>query len=170
MDTARNHSATHLLHAALRRVLGEHVKQAGSLVTPSRLRFDFTHIAPLSAEELRQIENEVNRAILADMPITTEIMPYDRAVGEKQAMALFGEKYEADVRVVEMACESVELCGGTHLSATGQAGTFCILSEAGIAAGVRRIEALTGWEALRYWQGLRDEVREAGHLLKAAQY
>ena len=168
MDTTRNHSATHLLHAALRRVLGEHVKQAGSLVTPSRLRFDFTHIAPLSAEELRQIENEVNRAILADMPITTEIMPYDRAVGEKQAMALFGEKYEADVRVVEMAGESVELCGGTHLSATGQAGTFCILSEAGIAAGVRRIEALTGWEALRYWQGLRDEVREAGHLLKAA--
>ena len=168
MDTARNHSATHLLHAALRRVLGEHVKQAGSLVTPSRLRFDFTHIAPLSAEELRQIENEVNRAILADTPITTEIMPYDRAVGEKQAMALFGEKYEADVRVVEMAGESVELCGGTHLSATGQAGTFCILSEAGIAAGVRRIEALTGWEALRYWQGLRDEVREAGHMLKAA--
>ena len=114
MDTARNHSATHLLHAALRRVLGEHVKQADSLVTPSRLRFDFTHIAPLSAEELRQIENEVNRAILADMPITTEIMPYDRAVGEKQAMALFGEKYEADVRVVEMACESVEI-GRAHV-------------------------------------------------------
>lgn len=168
MATARNHSATHLLHAALRRVLGEHVKQAGSLVTPSRLRFDFTHIAALSAEELRKIEDEVNRAILANAPITAEVMPYDRAIGEKQAVALFGEKYTSDVRVVEMAGESVELCGGTHLSSTGQAGSFCILSEGGIAAGVRRIEALTGWDALRHWQELREEVRQAGQLLKAA--
>lgn len=166
--TARNHSATHLLHAALRRVLGEHVKQAGSLVTPSRLRFDFTHIAALSAEELRRIEDDVNRAILADAPITAEVMSYDRAIGEKQAMALFGEKYASDVRVVEMAGESVELCGGTHLSSTGQAGSFCILSEGGIAAGVRRIEALTGWDALRHWQEMREEVRAAGQLLKAA--
>jgi alanyl-tRNA synthetase len=166
--TARNHSATHLLHAALRRVLGEHVKQAGSLVGPARLRFDFSHISGLSAEELRQVEDEVNRAILADAPIFTQVMAYDRAVSEKQAMALFGEKYEADVRVVEMAGESVELCGGTHLKSTGQAGTFCILSEGGIAAGVRRIEALAGWDALRYWQAQREEVREAARLLKAA--
>ena len=166
--TARNHSATHLLHAALRRILGDHVKQAGSLVGPSRLRFDFTHISGLSADELRQVEDEVNRAILADAAITTQVMAYDRAVNEKQAMALFGEKYETDVRVVEMAGESVELCGGTHLSSTGQAGSFAVLSEGGIAAGVRRIEALTGWDALRYWQGQREEVRETAHLLKAA--
>ncbi len=166
--TARNHSCTHLLHAALRKVLGPHVKQSGSLVGPSRLRFDFTHIAGLSAEELRQIEDEVNRAILADAPITTEVMAYDQAVAEKQAMALFGEKYAADVRVVEMAGESVELCGGTHLTSTGQAGSFCVLSEAGIAAGVRRIEALTGWDALRHWQELREEVRLAAATLKAA--
>lgn len=165
--TARNHSATHLLHAALRRVLGDHVKQAGSLVGPSRLRFDFTHISGLSGDELRQVEDEVNRAILADAPISTQTMSYDAAVHEKQAMALFGEKYEADVRVVEMAGESVELCGGTHLTSTGQAGTFCILSEAGIAAGVRRIEALTGWNALKHWQAQREEVREVAAMLKA---
>jgi alanyl-tRNA synthetase len=168
--TARNHSATHLLHAALRRVLGEHVKQAGSLVGPSRLRFDFTHISGLSAEELQKVEDEVNRAILADAPIVTQVMSYDAAVQQKQAMALFGEKYEADVRVVEMAGESVELCGGTHLSSTGQAGTFVILSEAGIAAGVRRIEALTGWDALRHWQAQREEVRSAAAALKAAPH
>ncbi len=166
--TARNHSSTHLLHAALRKVLGDHVKQAGSLVGPSRLRFDFTHIAGLSAEELQKVEDEVNRAILADAPITTQVMSYDAAVNEKRAMALFGEKYEADVRVVEMAGESVELCGGTHLDSTGQAGSFAILSEAGIAAGVRRIEALTGWDALRHWQAQREEVRAAAALLKAA--
>jgi alanyl-tRNA synthetase len=166
--TARNHSTTHLLHAALRKVLGDHVKQSGSLVGPSRLRFDFTHISGLSAEEVKTVEDEVNRAILADAPITTQVMSYDAAVSEKQAMALFGEKYEADVRVVEMAGESVELCGGTHLTSTGQAGSFAILSEAGIAAGVRRIEALTGWDALRYWQAQREEVRSAAALLKAA--
>ncbi len=166
--TARNHSTTHLLHSALRRVLGEHVKQAGSLVGPSRLRFDFTHISGLSGEELQRVEDEVNRAILADAPIVTQVMSYDAAVSEKQAMALFGEKYEADVRVVEMAGESVELCGGTHLTSTGQAGTFSILSEAGIAAGVRRIEALTGWDALRHWQAQREDVRSASALLKAA--
>ncbi|GAB1408947.1 alanine--tRNA ligase [Desulfovibrionales bacterium] len=168
MATARNHSCTHLLHAALRRVLGPHIKQAGSLVGPSRLRFDFSHIAPLTPEELRQVEDEVNRAILADAPIATHVMPYDQAVQEKQAIALFGEKYEADVRVVEMAGESVELCGGTHLASTGQAGSLCILSEAGIAAGVRRIEALTGWDALRYWQAQRDELHGLGQALKTA--
>jgi alanyl-tRNA synthetase len=166
--TARNHSATHLLHAALRKVLGDHVKQSGSLVGPSRLRFDFTHISSLSPEEILKVEDEVNRAILADAPITTQVMSYDAAVKEKQAMALFGEKYESDVRVVEMAGESVELCGGTHLASTGQAGSFAILSEAGIAAGVRRIEALTGWDALRHWQAQREEVRSAAALLKAA--
>ncbi|NLY41144.1 MAG: alanine--tRNA ligase, partial [Desulfovibrionales bacterium] len=168
MATARNHSCTHLLHAALRRVLGTHIKQAGSLVGPARLRFDFSHIAPMSAEEIRQVEDEVNRAILADAPIATQVMPYDQAVQEKQAIALFGEKYEADVRVVEMAGESVELCGGTHLTSTGQAGSLCILSEAGIAAGVRRIEALTGWDALRYWQAQRDEVQSVSLALKTS--
>ncbi|MDY0275033.1 MAG: alanine--tRNA ligase [Desulfomicrobium sp.] len=167
MATARNHTATHLLHAALRRILGSHVKQAGSLVGPSRLRFDFTHISGLAPEELRQVEDEVNRAILANAPVIAQVMDYDQAIQDKQAVALFGEKYDAQVRVIEMPGESVELCGGTHLSATGQAGSFAIVSEGGIAAGVRRIEALTGWDALHYWQSNREEIRETAQLLKA---
>jgi alanyl-tRNA synthetase len=165
-STARNHTCTHLLHAALRKALGEHVKQSGSLVGPDRLRFDFTHIAPLSTVEVRLIEEEVNRSILADVPVTTRVM----AAAEAQAMgamALFGEKYGDEVRVVEAAGVSMELCGGTHLTSTGQAGVFVILSETGVAAGIRRIEASTGWNALTHLQSLRDELGEAQSLLKA---
>jgi alanyl-tRNA synthetase len=164
---ARNHTCTHLLHAALRKVLGDHVKQAGSLVSEDRLRFDFTHISAMTEEELARVEEDVNRAILADIELESEVTSYDQAL-EKGAMALFGEKYGDSVRVVEVPGVSTELCGGTHLRSTGQAGSFCILSEGGIASGVRRIEALTGWDALRHFQGFRAEVREAAGMLKVA--
>jgi alanyl-tRNA synthetase len=167
LATARNHTCTHLLHAALRRVLGEHVTQAGSLVTPERLRFDFKHFAPLTPEEVSRVEDEVNRAILADAPVCATVMAQEEAMA-RGAMALFGEKYGAEVRVVEVPGESMELCGGTHLQRTGQAGCFCIVSETGIAAGVRRIEALSGWGALRHLQAYRSEVEEVAGLLKAA--
>lgn len=164
--TARNHTVTHLLHAALREVIGEHVKQAGSLVAPDRLRFDLTHIQALGAEELQQIEDRVNQAILADTPVQSAQMEYDQAV-EGGAVALFGEKYEDEVRVIDIPGVSRELCGGTHLRATGQAGFFCILSEAAVSAGVRRIEAATGWRALRTFQQQRAQLHEAAGLLKA---
>lgn len=157
--TARNHTATHLLHAALRKVLGEHVKQAGSLVEPKRLRFDFTHIKPVSEEELKKIEAEVNRVILSGVEVETEVMDYEEAV-QQGAMALFGEKYEDKVRVVKVPGFSAELCGGTHLKNTSQAGLFVIASEEGVAAGVRRIEALTGFEAYKYVQEVRDTLKE----------
>jgi alanyl-tRNA synthetase len=164
--TARNHTATHLLHAALRKVLGEHVKQAGSLVGPDRLRFDFTHISQLSADEIRDIENEVNRAILADIGVTIETMGYE-AAQSKGAMALFGEKYGDEVRVVAVPGVSTELCGGTHLTATGQAGGFSIVSEAGVAAGVRRIEGATGWNLLASYREARSELSELSDILRA---
>ena len=164
--TARNHTCTHLLQAALQKVLGKHVKQSGSMVTRNRLRFDFTHISALTPEEIRQVEDEVNGFILADAPLTTTVMSLEEAKA-KDAMALFGEKYEADVRVVEAAGISTELCGGTHLSSTGQAGSFCILSESGIASGIRRIEALTGWNALDHWKQLRAENNDVALTLKA---
>ncbi|WMW66494.1 alanine--tRNA ligase [Nitratidesulfovibrio liaohensis] len=164
--SARNHTCTHLLHAALRRVLGDHVKQAGSLVAPDRLRFDFTHIAAMTPEEIAAVEREVNRVILADLPLETDHMAYDAAL-TRGAMALFGEKYGDEVRVVAIADESVELCGGTHLRATGQAGLFLILSEGGVAAGVRRIEAITGWNALRMVMDQRAELGQVAGLLKA---
>ncbi|MFV0421284.1 alanine--tRNA ligase [Oleidesulfovibrio sp.] len=163
--SARNHTCTHLLHAALRKVLGDHVKQAGSLVGPSRLRFDFTHIAAMTPEEITAVENEVNRAILADINLDSEHMAYDAAV-EKGAMALFGEKYESEVRVVSIPGESVELCGGTHLRATGQAGSFYITSEGGVAAGIRRIEAVTGWDAVKLFMQQRAELTEVAGLVK----
>ncbi|MFW5730055.1 MAG: alanine--tRNA ligase, partial [Desulfonatronovibrionaceae bacterium] len=147
--TARNHTATHLLHAALRQVLGEHVRQAGSLVDHERLRFDFTHIKALTPEELKRIEDEVNQAILEDIPVHTREMDRDQAV-EKGALALFGEKYQEKVRVVSIGHVSMELCGGTHLDSTARAGSFCILSEGAVSSGVRRIEAATGREALRF--------------------
>jgi alanyl-tRNA synthetase len=164
--SARNHTCTHLLHAALRRVLGDHVKQAGSLVAPDRLRFDFTHIAPMTPEELAAVEREVNRVIMADIPLETDHMHYDDAV-KRGAMALFGEKYGDEVRVVAIADESVELCGGTHLRATGQAGLFLIVSESGVAAGVRRIEALTGWNAMHAVLAQRSEQAQLSAMLKA---
>ncbi|MEL7642039.1 MAG: alanine--tRNA ligase [Solidesulfovibrio sp.] len=164
--TARNHTATHLLHKALKDVLGNHVNQAGSLVTPDRLRFDFTHGAAMTAEELARVEDAVNAAILLDAPVTTEVLAIE-AARAKGATALFGEKYGATVRVVEVPGVSMEFCGGTHLRATGQAGSFLILSESGVAAGTRRIEAATGFNALAQMRAMRGELDEALHAVKA---
>lgn len=170
LASARNHSCTHLLHAALRAVLGEHVKQAGSLVAPDRLRFDFSHISAMTPAEIKAVERHVNRAIMADLPITENHMNHAEAIASG-AMALFNEKYGDVVRVVSMGqddCkESVELCGGTHLRATGQAGCFLIVSESGVAAGTRRIEALTGWNALHYMAKNREELDTAYQQTKA---
>lgn len=165
--TARNHTVTHLLHAALRKVLGNHVKQAGSLVGPNRLRFDFTHIAAMTPEELKAVETEVNKSILTNTSVDTKIMSNEEA-HKSGATALFGEKYGDEVRVVEIPGQSMEFCGGTHLKATGEAGTFVILSESGVAAGMRRIEAATGWNSLRFLQEQRDELGTSLAMLKAA--
>ncbi len=170
LASARNHTCTHLLHASLRRILGDHVQQAGSLVAPDRLRFDFSHIAGLTAQELLAVERDVNRAILADYPVSAAVMAQEEAL-KAGAMALFGEKYGDEVRVLSIGhcdqCkESIELCGGTHLERTGQAGFFSILSESGIAAGVRRIEAATGWNALALMQEQRETLANISHCLK----
>jgi alanyl-tRNA synthetase len=157
-DTERNHTATHLLHAALRRVLGEHVHQAGSLVAPDRLRFDFTHHGPLKPEQLDEIERTVNEAVWAAYPVEFEQKPYSDAIA-MGAMALFGEKYGDVVRVVRVPGVSVELCGGTHVKNTSEIGLVRITTESGIAAGQRRIEALTGGAAFRY---MRDQERVLG--------
>jgi alanyl-tRNA synthetase len=148
-DTERHHTATHLLHAALRKVLGEHVHQAGSLVAPDRLRFDFTHHGPVTAEQLAAIEADVNAGIWASVPVRTKEESYNDAVA-RGAMALFGEKYGDVVRVVEIPSLSVELCGGTHVRNTAEIGLLRIVSEGGVAAGVRRIEAITGPRAFQF--------------------
>jgi len=148
-DTERNHTATHLLHAALRNVLGEHVHQAGSLVSPDRLRFDFTHHGPLTPDQLVAIEAQVNAGIWTAAPVTTRESAYAEAVAQG-AMALFGEKYGDVVRVVEIPSLSVELCGGTHVRNTAEIGLMRIVSEGGVAAGVRRIEAVTGPRAFQF--------------------
>ena len=153
--TARHHSATHLLHAALRCVLGEHVEQKGSLVAPDRLRFDFSHYEPVSPEHLRAIERRVNEWILGNDPARIEIMPLAEARASG-AIALFGEKYDDPVRVLSIGDYSVELCGGTHVSRAGDIGLFKLVSETGIAAGIRRVEALAGGAALD-WLGRADE-------------
>jgi alanyl-tRNA synthetase len=147
--TALNHSATHLLHAALRRVLGTHVQQKGSLVAPDRLRFDFAHSQPVSAQELTEIERLVNAQIRANAASETRVMDYEGAVAAG-AIALFGEKYDRDVRVLRMGDFSMELCGGTHVQRAGEIGLFKIVGESGVASGVRRIEALSGEGALEY--------------------
>ncbi len=148
-------------------MLGSHVEQAGSYVSPDRLRFDFTHFTAMTPEELKETERLVNEAVFASYAISAEEMPID-AAREKGAMALFGEKYGDVVRVVDMGGYSIELCGGAHLKNTAQIGSFKILSENGVAAGVRRIEALTGEGALKYYQAQEDEVRTLCKLVKAA--
>ena len=153
-EAERNHTATHLLHAVLRERLGGHVQQAGSLVAPDRLRFDFTHAGPLTERERSEVEAEVNALVLANHPVTATQRSYEEATGAG-AMALFGEKYGDMVRVVEVPGVSLELCGGTHVRTTGQIGLFKIVSETGVAAGVRRVEAVTGHKAYR--QGVERE-------------
>ncbi len=163
---ARNHSATHLLHAALRRILGEHVQQKGSLVEAERLRFDFSHFEPVTREQLKAIERLVNEQIRENLVVETRIMALEdaRAAG---AMALFGEKYEEQVRVLRMGDFSIELCGGTHVKATGDIGLFKIVGEGGIASGVRRIEAVTGEGAVDWVQQAEDRLLEIAGLVKA---
>ena len=166
-STEKNHSATHLLQKALREVLGEHVEQAGSLVTPDRLRFDFTHFSAMTEEELKKVEALVNQEIQAGLDVVTEEMTLDEAK-KTGAMALFGEKYGEKVRVVKMGDFSTELCGGTHVSNTGVIHAFKIVSEAGIAAGVRRIEALTGEGLMAYYHKMEEELHEAAHAAKTS--
>lgn len=166
MASSRNHSATHLLHKALRTVLGTHVEQAGSYVSAERLRFDFTHFAAMTADEIKEVERLVNDAIFASYDVHTDEMSIDEA-RNRGAMALFGEKYGEVVRVVDMGGYSIELCGGAHLKNTAQVGSFKILSENGVAAGVRRIESVTGKEALKHYQAQEDEIKEICRLVKS---
>ena len=164
--TERNHSATHLLHAALREVLGKHVQQKGSLVNHERTRFDFAHTGPVTADELADIERVVNRVVCANYAVDCRLMKHEDAI-KAGAMALFGEKYGDEVRVLKMGEFSTELCGGTHVERTGDIGLFKIVTEAGVAAGVRRIEAVTGEAAVAYVQAQDALLRDAANQLKA---
>ncbi|PPE75770.1 alanine--tRNA ligase [Solimonas fluminis] len=161
----RNHSATHLMHRALRDVLGTHVAQKGSVVDEQRTRFDFSHGQPVTAAEIAEIEDRVNRAILANVPVRAQLMKYDDAI-KAGAMALFGEKYGDEVRVLAMGDYSTELCGGTHVSRTGDIGLFKIVAEGGVAAGVRRVEAVTGENALAYLRETEGKLKKAADLVR----
>jgi alanyl-tRNA synthetase len=166
INTVRNHSATHLLHAALRYVLGNHVIQKGSLVAPDRLRFDFAHSAPLTQEEVKKIEWLVNHKILENVDTEINIMPLEQAL-KSGAMSLFGEKYQDTVRVLKIGGNfSMELCGGTHVKRTGDIGLLKIISESGIASGVRRIEAVTGEGALAWIENNQRKIAHISGLLK----
>ena len=167
LDTERNHTATHLLHAALREVLGDHVHQAGSLVAPDRLRFDFAHHGPMTDDEIARVEEIVNRGVFDAIPLDIRQKSYSEAVASG-AMALFGEKYGDVVRVVNIPGVSAELCGGTHVRNTAEIGLFRIVAESGIAAGVRRIEAITGPRAYELLSGLARTVEEIGALVRAS--
>ncbi len=163
--TCKNHSATHLLQKALKTVLGNHVEQKGSLVAPDRLRFDFAHFQAMTAEEMAKVEELVNKKIQAALPVVTEVMNIEEAK-KTGAMALFGEKYAEDVRVVSMGDFSKELCGGTHVANTSIIGSFKLVSEAGVAAGVRRIEALTGEGVFAYYKEIENKLAEIAKLVK----
>jgi alanyl-tRNA synthetase len=168
LSTMRNHTATHLLHAALRQVLGTHVKQAGSVVEPPRLRFDFTHYAAMDKAEIEEVERLVNEQILRNSGVETKVLPLEQAVATG-AMALFGEKYGEQVRVVSVPDFSKELCGGTHVRRTGDIGVFKIVYEGSISAGVRRIEAVTGEGAVRQYQEFTGTLHRLSELLKASE-
>src|ERR1041385_862410 len=160
-----NHSATHILHAVLREQLGPHVRQAGSLVEPERLRFDFTHTGPIPDEKLAAIEESVNERVRADATVTIQETSYDEAV-RKGALAFFGDKYGDRVRVVKIGDFSTELCGGTHVRSSGEIGLFKLHFEGGVAAGVRRVEAFTGEGALELMHSSEDRLREIGALVR----
>jgi len=164
-----NHSATHLLHSALREVLGKHVQQKGSLVDANRTRFDFSHPQQLSATEIARVEALVNREIRRNVPVSAHLMHYDEAI-KAGAMALFGEKYGDEVRVIGMGEYSTELCGGTHVRRTGDIGLFKIVAEGGVAAGIRRVEAVTGEGALEYVQQLDTQLADVAAQVKAPQH
>jgi alanyl-tRNA synthetase len=166
--TVLNHSGTHLLHAALRQVLGEHVQQKGSLVGPDRLRFDFAHYEPVTPAQLAEIENLVNAEIRANAAAETRVMSIEDAMASG-AMALFGEKYGADVRVLSIGDFSVELCGGTHVQHAGDIGLLKIVSETGIASGVRRIEAVTGENALQWVAANEQRLQRISELVKGSR-
>jgi len=166
--TMLNHSATHLMHAALRKVLGEHVTQKGSLVDPARLRFDFSHFAPVSREELLEIERLVNEQIRMNAAVETRVMAFEEA-RSSGAMALFGEKYGDSVRVLRIGDFSMELCGGTHARRAGDIGLFKIVSETGVASGVRRIEAVTGRAAVEAMEAADDTLSRVAGLVKAGR-
>ncbi|CAM5204231.1 alanine--tRNA ligase [Oligella ureolytica] len=164
--TIRNHSVTHIMHKALRETLGGHVQQKGSLVDADKTRFDFSHDAPMTAEQIIQVEAIVNQEILNNTAVQTAHMSFDEAVAGG-AMALFGEKYEDEVRVLDIGT-SRELCGGTHVERTGDIGMFKIVSEGGIAAGIRRVEGITGTNALTWVNGLNQQLHQAAAILKAS--
>lgn len=164
--TKNNHSATHLMHAALRELLGAHVEQKGSLVDPDKLRFDFSHTAPLTTEQIVEVETRVNHAIRDNVAVEAQVMPYKEAL-ESGAMALFGEKYGDVVRVLSMGAHSVELCGGTHVERTGDIGAFKIISESGVASGVRRIEAITGVAVVAYMAETQATFERLANLVRS---